>query len=214
MNDEDSFMQFEYMFFSPLEVMIEETSQGVALIKGTLLVEGVSRNGNLYTVDEMENISKQAIGKSIFFGVKNGVNPNTGLPAKNLHDDSPENKIGKITETVLDPIKRRIKFIAQIMNTKKFPDIISKVKAGWGVSIGGFVTKARYVLNEAKKLCLKIQDMVVEHVTLIDPSIIRGQDEAKVEDVHIQETMIFDVPKTTIVFVIDSRDVKGGEVIS
>lgn len=211
--DDEPFMQFEYMFFSPLEVMIEETSQGVALIKGTLLVEGISRNGNLYTVDEMENIAKQAVGKPIFFGVKNGINPNTGLPAKNLHNDEPENKVGKITETFLDPIKRRINFVAQIMNTEKFPDIIKKIKAGWGVSIGGFVTKAKYVLNEAKKLCLKIQDMVVQHVSLVDPTIIRGQDEAKVEDVHIQETMVFDMPKTTIVFVIDSRDVKGGEVV-
>jgi hypothetical protein len=192
MTKDETFMQFPYLFFSPVEIMVEETDQGVALIKGTLLVEGISRNGNLYTIDEMENIAEQAKGKPIYFGVKNGINPNTGLPARNLHDDSEPNKVGKILSATLDAVKRKIFFVAEVVNTTKFPDIIKKIRAGWGVSIGGFVTKAKYVLNEAKKVCLQIQNMVVEHVSLIDPSVIRGQDEAQVENVHVQECMIFE----------------------
>ncbi len=200
MTENETFMQFPYLFFTPVEIMVEETEHGVALIKGTLLVEGTSRNGNLYTVDEMQNIADQAIGKPIFYGVKDGINPNTGLPAKNLHDDSPTNKVGKIIDATLDAIKRKIFFVAEVVNTSTFPDITKKIKAGWGISIGGFVTKAKYVLNAAKKVCLQIQNMVVEHVSLVDPSIIRGQDEAQVENVHVQECMIFEnVPEIHLI---------------
>jgi hypothetical protein len=206
----DGYMSFRFEFVTPVSVSVEETSQGVALIKGTLLVEGMSRNGNLYTIEEMENIAHQAEGKPIHFGVKEGVNPNTGKWSKNLHDDSDNTRIGKIISTTLDWINRKITFIAEVVNTPMFPDIINKVKAGWGISIGGFVQKAKWVLNKAKQICLKIEDMVVEHVSLIEPSIIRGQDEAKVEAVNVQETMTFDIPARKH-FVIDSRGIKSVE---
>jgi len=200
MSEDKTFMQFPYIFFTPVEIMVEETEHGVALIKGTLLVEGVSRNGNLYTVDEMENIAEQAKGVPIYFGVKDGINPNTGLPTKNLHADDSENKVGKIIDATLDAIKRKIYFVAEVVNTAKFPDITKRIRAGWGVSIGGFVTKAKYVLNAAKKVCLQIQNMVVEHVALVDPTVIRGQDEAQVENVRVQECMVFeDVPQIHLV---------------
>lgn len=201
-------MNFDFEFFTPLEMMVEETDSGIALIKGTLLVEGVSRNGNLYTIDEMQHIADEAIGKEIHYGVKTGINPNTGKVSKNLHDDSEQSKIGKIISTAIDFIKRRITFVGEIANTPEFPDIISKVKAGWGISVGGVVETAKYVLNEAKQICMKIENMIVKHVSLVDPSIIRGQDEAKVESVAVQETMVFDMePQTFHINVVSGKGV-------
>ena len=187
-------MEFPYVFYSPVEITVEETSQGVAMIKGTLLVEGLSRNKNLYTIEEMAGIAKRAEGVPMYYGTKKDINPNTGLPTKNLHADDEPNRIGRIIKTVLDVINRKITFIAEVANTSNYPDIISKIKSGWGVSIGGFVTKANWVFDKVKGLCMKIQNLTVEHVQLIDPSVVRGQDAAQVEDVSIQECMIMDMP--------------------
>lgn len=187
-------MEFPYLFYTPVEITIEETTQGVAMLKGTLLVEGLSRNKNIYTIEEMQSIAKRAEGVPMYYGVKDDINPNTGMPSKNLHADDSENRIGKIIKTAFDAIKRKITFIAEVANTPKFPDIIKKIKSGWGVSIGGFVTKAHWVVDKVKGLCMKIHDMTVEHVQLVDPSVVRGQDEAKVEDVSIQECMVMDPP--------------------
>jgi hypothetical protein len=183
-------MKFSFEFKSP--IIVQETAQGRAIISGTLLIEGISRNKNVYEIEEMENIANRAIGVPMYYGVKEDINPNTGLMAKNLHDDSESNKIGRIIKTTLDKINRKITFIAEVVNTAKFPDLIKRIKSGWGVSVGGFVTKANWVVDKIKGLCMKIKDMVVEHVALVEPSIVRGQDEAKVESVAIQETMTFD----------------------
>lgn len=192
-------MEFAYTFYTPVSITVEETSQGVAMLKGTLLVEGFSRNKNLYTIEEMEGIAKRAEGVPMYYGVMQDINPNTGLPVKNLHADVESNRIGRILKTALDKINRKITFIAEVANTPNFPDIISKIKAGWGVSIGGFVTKANWIVDAVKGLCMKIKNMTVEHVQLIDPSVVRGQDAAKVEDVSIQECMIMDMPLPKLV---------------
>ena len=46
---------------------VTETARGKAIIKGTLLIEGLSKNGNLYTIEEMKSIAKRTVGKSLFF---------------------------------------------------------------------------------------------------------------------------------------------------
>lgn len=202
------YMEFSFQFISPIELMIEETEQGVALISGTLLVEGESKNHNLYTIDEMEHIAKETEGKPLYFGTKAGINPNTGKWTQQLHANDEPNRVGRIIQTIFDTVNRKIRFIAEVVNTPEFPDITSKIKAGWGVSIGGRVMKAKYVLNKLKELCVKIENMVVEHVSLIPPEIVRGQDEAKVENVAIQECMIFEKPVKKVIFIIEGKGVK------
>lgn len=195
---DEGFMVFPFNFISPVNIEIEEVSQGVALIKGILLVEGISRNKNLYTIEEMESIAERTIGVPIHFGVTTKINPNTGLLTKNLHDDSNESQVGKILQTFLDKINRKITFIGEVVNTEQFPDLISKIRKGWGISVGGFVTKANYVVDKIKGIVLKIKDLIVEHVTIVPPTIVRGQDEAQIDSVNIQETMIFGFPEEII----------------
>jgi hypothetical protein len=194
-------ISFEFEFQSSLKVGIEESSSGSAIIEGTLLSEGISRNGNVYTIEEMENIAKQAEGVTIFYGTKTGINPKTGVICTTLHNNDDDQKIGKVIKTTLNKLSKKIHFIAEVFNTANHPDMIAQIKAGWGVSIGGFVTKAEYIKDAFGRMLLKVKDMIVNHLQVIPPTTIRGMDSAKIDSVNVQETyqeiqecMMFDLP--------------------
>lgn len=191
-------MDFPFNFISPIDIKIEETSNGVAIIEGTLLKEGVSRNGNLYTIEDMENIAEKARGVQINFGVVRKIDDTFGALVKTLHDETESAVVGKIMETFIDAKDRAIKFIGHVVNTDKYPDIINRIKAGWGVSIGGWAKKAMYIPHKLRGMVLKIKDMLVTHVQLVPPNIVRGQAAAQVEKVHVQEVMIFQIPPIII----------------
>lgn len=204
-------MCFPFNFLTPVEVTVEETLAGVAMITGTLLVEGLTRNKHLYTIQEMVKIAKSAEGVPIFAGIMTKIDPNTGLRAKNMHANVKPNKVGKIIKTVFNKAKRKIKFWAEVVNTKKFPTLIQEIKTGWGISIGGMAHGARWVFKKfgkVRKLVLDIRDMVVNHVQLIPPTVTRGQKEAKVESVSIQETMTFTIVRNINITVKDGSGVK------
>lgn len=195
---EEGMFMFPFEYISPAQVSIEESAVGVAIISGTLLSEGISRNGNLYTVEEMEHIAHQGEGIPIYVGTKTGFDQNTGLRCKNLHDRKEDNCVGEIMRTVFDPISRKIKFWAKIFNTEKYPDLIEKVKtSGWGVSIGGIATKAKHIIDGiTNKIVTKIMGLELNHVQLLAPNEVRGMDSARVENVQVQESMIFyEMPK-------------------
>lgn len=176
---------------------VTETKKGKAIISGTLLVEGLSKNGNLYSIEEMKGIAKRTVGKPLYYGVTTKINPNTGLLCKNLHDNNEENRIGKILRTIWSKTKRKVRFIAEVWNTATHPNLINRLKSGFGVSIGGYVVNAvRSFDRLLRRNILKIKDLVVEHVQIVPPSVVRGQDEAKIEDIEIQETMVFRSPKS------------------
>ena len=181
---------FPFEFRTPLTIIQEAKKEGVALIQGTLLAEGVSRNGNLYTIEEMERIAKQAEGTPIYYGTMTKIDPQTGMIIRNAHANIPENKVGRIIKAWLDRKARKIRFIAEVVNTPKFPDIIKKIKSGWGISIGGIATKAKYVMDKIGRILLKVLGLKLNHVQLLSPSTLRGMQSAKVEKVQIQETMI------------------------
>jgi len=195
MNNEE--MNFTFEFTSPMEVDVAETAIGVAIIKGTLLSEGISRNGNLYTLDQMEKIAKTVEGAPIFYGTMANSIMN-GVPVKNAHANIEPNLVGQIMQTFLDPIAKKIRFIAKLFSTEQFPHLIEEVKQGWGVSIGGR-GKARFVLDALGRILTKIFDLTVNHVQLLRPETPRGQESAQVESAEpkeIQESMIFyELPK-------------------
>jgi len=185
-------MVFPFEFISPVEYAVEESAAqraGVAIISGTLLREGVSRNGNVYTIDEMENIAKQVIGTPIYYGVMKKRDPNTGLMMKDKHANIEENRIGKIIDCVFNKTKRIIKFMAEIVNTESHPHIIEEVKQGWGISIGGIATKAKLVVDEAMRILTKIIGLELNHVQLLPPDKPTGVEGCQVENVEVQESM-------------------------
>jgi hypothetical protein len=196
-------MVFDWQFISPTQIDVEESSLGVAIISGTLLAEGISKNGNLYTLDEMENIARSAEGVPIYVGITTKIDPNTGLLTKNMHQNSDEHRVGKILQTIFDKVARKIKFIAELVNTALHPTIVEEVKKGWGISIGG-KGNASYILDSLGRLLTKIIGLKMNHVQLLPPEVIRGQDDAQVESntqpKEFQESMIFyDIPKPEIV---------------
>lgn len=180
---------FPFEFIAPTEVEIEETSKGVAIIKGIMLREGVSTNGNVYTVDEMENIAKQAENMPIYVGTRSKIDPNLGIKRDNMHDNTESHCVGRIISAIFDKAKRVIRYIAEIVNTSRFPKIIEEVKAGWGISIGG-KADAKVVIDKARRILYKITNMILSHIQLLEPHVKLGQDEARVQNVEIQETMI------------------------
>jgi hypothetical protein len=76
MTEIEESMSFGFECISPLFLEIEESAIGVAMVTGTLLSEGVSRNGNQYTLDMMEQIAETAKGVPIYFGTCTRINPN------------------------------------------------------------------------------------------------------------------------------------------
>jgi len=192
-------MRFPFEFISPTVVTIEESSTGVAMISGTLLAEGISRNGNVYTVSEMKKIAKQAVGMPIYVGTMTKLDTNLGIRRKGMHANVEPNRVGKIISAVFNKIARKIKYWAELVNTKAHPKIIEEVKSGWGISIGGVATKARMILDHFGRILTKVLGMKLTHIQLLPPKVVRGQDAACVEGVEIQESMIFyDVPEPTI----------------
>lgn len=199
---EEEFKIFSWEFVSPTQIDIEETSQGVAIIKGTLISEGVSKNGNVYSIDEMEKLAKTAEDAPIYFGTMDKYDPDVGLMKKNAHANVKTNLVGKIMSAIYDAISRKVRFIAQIMNTDKFPNLIEEVKSGWGISIGG-KAKGQLMLDQFGRMLTKIKDMIVNHVQLLRPEVARGQEAAQVEGepepTEIQESFTFyEVPQPNV----------------
>lgn len=182
------FFNFEFKSKST-EVTIEETESGKrALIQGTMLREGISGNGFLYTIEEMQNIAKQAEGVPIYIGSCTKIDENYGIMRDGKHDNTEPNKVGRIISAVFDPIKRVIRYLAEIVNTKAHPRVIEEVKAGWGVSIGG-TADANLVLDKVGRLFYKVSGMIFKHLQLLAPNVALGQNEARVEGVEVQESL-------------------------
>lgn len=193
MTEIEESMRFDFEFTSPLSFDIEESAIGVAMVTGTLLSEGISRNGNQYTLDMMDQIAQTAIGAPIFFGTTTRVNPNTGLLTRNMHLKEAYAQIGEITETWIDKVARKIKFRAHIIGNENFPNLISEIKKGWGVSIGG-KGFGKVFFDVAGRKITKILSMIVNHVQLLSPDMPIGVDDARIETTEpkvIQESMMW-----------------------
>lgn len=188
-------MNFSFEFTSPIIVRVEESvpdadGRRVAIIEGTLLREGVSANSNLYTVEELEAIAMQGNDADIpiYYGTTIKIDPNDGRLKKGMHANMDDNQVGSLMQTIFDSANRAIHFFAKVWDTPKFPDLISRIKSGWGVSIGGMAHNAKLVLTDAGQILTKIAGMDLSHVQLIDPSARRGMASAQVEKITIEET--------------------------
>jgi hypothetical protein len=157
-------------------ISVEESAEKKTIISGTLLREGTSRNGNIYTLENLEEAANSAVGVPLFYGTQSYTN-------KHIKDRP---AIGKIIRTFLDKATRTVKFWAQVDDK----DIAKKVAKGWAVSIGGKSFGAEYILDEAGKIFTKLRNLVLNHVQLFDNAAIAGVVGAGVEKV-VSETMEF-----------------------
>jgi len=160
-----------FVFQSPMEVT--ETLPKKTIIKGTLLSEGMSKNGRMYSIETLEKLDGLS-DIPIFVG--------TG---KNNQHSKASGVIGKIVKTIFDKVARKVRFIAEIFNKS----IAESVKRGWGISIGG-KGKGQILLDTLGRLITKVKSIILDHVQLLLPTTERGQESAQVETV-INETMTF-----------------------
>ena len=180
-------MKTLFKFENSSNIRIFETKEDSMVISGTMLVAGISTNNRLYEVSELENIAKNMVNKPVYHGLKRVIENGK---ARTVHDDNPENRVGTVIKTFLNRKLGRIRFLAEIWNTRKYPNLINEVRSGWGVSVGGRVKNAEFIRDKVKGLVMRIKNMIVEHLALVKPSISTGFKSAKVEKIG-EVTMSF-----------------------
>ena len=171
----------EFVVTGPLE--IEETFQSRALLSGIFLkLDSATKNGNEYQVEEGQQIANGLVGMPVYFGAD---------PFTNKHIKNPENQVGRVIKTLFDKAAKIIKGTIEIFNTKTFPDIVQRVKNGWGFSIGGkaAILQKTGLINQIGRAIKRVFGMKPNHLQLLEPIVPRGQEEAAVDDVNLQETL-------------------------
>lgn len=199
-----SAMEYDYEFVvvGPLEV--EETltvQQGgkevpvKAILSGIFLrLDHVTGNGREYQSEEGGTIAASLIGMPVYFGAKLGIDP-VSLKVGFRHIKKAPNMVGRVIRSIYNKANKTIKGAVEVWNTAVFPNLVSKLKKGWGFSIGGRVRsfldtgKINEYGNEVKKAI----GMIANHMQLLAPKIPRGQKEAQVEDIQaVEEALMFD----------------------
>lgn len=168
-------------YFSPLE--IEEAGR-TKFVTGTLITSGISRNGFYYDSDNLQEIADSVVGVPIYYGTTTKVNPNTGQLASNMHKNFGE-AVGKIVSAIVQGAK--IKFRAEI-----FESFASKVRRGWGVSIGAKAL-GQHLIDAVGRVITKLFNIEVNHVQLLAPDCQRGVEDAQVE--NVEESLWFEQPR-------------------
>jgi len=187
--------EFKYNFVITSPIEIEETFGDRVIISGVVLkLNSVTGNGREYLVEEGEQIARSLQGMPIYYGAKKVIEPASSRVGYKHQKGEPYH-VGRVFKTVFDRAKKVIRAWAEVWNTKRFPDLISRIKRGWGFSIGGAVKKfiPTGKINKYKNPIVKAIGMVANHLQLLSPDIPRGQQEAKVEEIKpIEETITFD----------------------
>jgi len=179
----------EFNFTSPL--IIEETTKDYVMVEATLLKEGVSKNGHLYTVQETDfkNVAKTAIGKPIYFGT-NIFGEHKAPPIKGTflqrHSGtfSEVKPVGKIVKAWFESHGRKVKAKLKIWE----PTLMKRIREGFKVSVRGIFNKFRKVLFGGKK-AIQIIGLKIKDVQLLKPSTTVGVSGAKVDKV-LEESMV------------------------
>lgn len=167
-------MSVEYRFeiTSPIEVTEAETNK--LILRGKFIRLAMpTKNGRIYQVEEAEQIVKDLKDMPVFFGAD----------AKGLHILDEVHKIGRVIEVVYDKVKEMIYGAVEVINTKLFPDLLSKIKIGWGLSIGGAVRAFKFTgkFNEKFQPIVHALGMKASHIALLEPQTKRGDIAAQVE---------------------------------
>ena len=182
---------FEFTATGPLE--IEETYSDRAILNGTFLrLNSVTGNGREYQMEEGDSIATGLIGMPVFYGIN---------PFTNKHRKTKEFEVGRVFKTLFDKVSGLIKGSIEVWKTDKFPDLINRIKKGWGFSIGGKAMDMRPtgLLNKLGRAVMKVVGMKPNHLQLIEPHVNRGQQEAQVEGegdiqetIPVEESLMFD----------------------
>lgn len=176
-------MEYNFVITSPIQV--EESFSDKLVLSGIALkLDSVTKNGRIYRVEEGEEIANGLVGMPIFYGT---------TAVTNEHDK--KDPVGKVIKTALDVATNTIRAWFEVWNNSRFPDLISRIKQGWGLSIGGVAVdmKETGLVTELGKAVKKVLGMKPNHLQLLEPFTPRGQAAAQVETVTpIEESLAFD----------------------
>lgn len=193
--------EYDFVVVGPLEVeetlTVQQGGKNVpvkAILSGTFLkLANITANGREYLSEEGGTIAASLIGMPVYFGAKFGIDP-ISLKVGFKHLKKARNMVGRVVRSIFDKAKNLIKGAVEVWNTPVFPNLISKIKKGWGFSIGGRVRNFLDTgkINEYGNAVKRAIGMVANHMQLLAPQIPRGQQAAQVEDVKaVEETVMF-----------------------
>jgi len=185
---------FEFTFKSPL--ILEESFKDYVMVEATLLTEGRSTHGFLYTVPDADFnlVAESAVDKNVYFGVDvfgqhKAPSANKGEVWLQSHNDSVSGDnvepVGKIVKSWFDRLARRVKAKIKIWDTS----LMSKIRKGFKISIRGLFDKFKDVFHNGQ-LSRKVFGLRIKDVQIVPPEKGVGVKGAKVEKI-LEETMDF-----------------------
>jgi len=170
-------IEYNFTITTPIEVF-ESLGPNKVRVGGTFIrLEVPTKNGRIYQVQEAEQIAKDLMGKAVYIHA----DPTTGL-----HYNKDDMLVGQIASVIIDKAKKLIRGFIDIWNTPKFPNLISRIKKGWGFSIGGVVQKylSTGKFNERMMPIVHALGMRANHIQLLEPQEKRGDPAAMVDEVE------------------------------
>lgn len=186
-------MDYHFIVVTPLSV--EETHSDRVMLSGVFLrLDSATANGREYISTEGKTIAESLVGMPVYYGAKFVVDPQS-LKAGWKHIKEQSAHVGRVIKAVYDNAKKVIKGVIEVWNNEKFPSLVSKIKKGFGFSIGGIIQKfiPTGKINSLGNPVVKAVGMEANHLQLLPPKIPRGQKEARVEEVKpVEETVMFD----------------------
>ena len=161
--------------------------------EATLLSEGVSVNGKLYTVEETDfnGVAQSALGKKIYFGINvfgehNAPKIKGTFLQKHTYTFNKQAKaVGKIMKSWFDKATRKVKAKLKIWE----PSLIHRIREGFKVSVRGIFNRFRRVLYGGKK-AIQVMGLKIKDIQLLEPTTKTGIKGAQVERI-LEETMSF-----------------------
>jgi len=183
---------FEFKFESPL--ILEETFKDYVMVEATLLTEGRSTKGYLYTVDDanFNMVAETAVGKPIYHGI-NVVGEHKAPKLKGVYlkghsgiFDENAVAVGKVVKSWFDILTRKVKAKLKIWDK----DLIHRIKKGFKVSVRGVFDRFKNVIHKGQN-AMKVFGLKIKDIQLVEPSTKVGVRGAQVEKV-LEETMSFE----------------------
>ena len=153
----------------------------------------------MYQVQEAEEIASGLRGKPVYIHADEA----------GLHYNDDKHLIGKVVNTTIDTVNKVIKGIVEIWNNSKYPNLLSRIKEGWGFSIGGVLEKIIPTgkFNDRLKPIVHAIGMRANHLQLLEPQEKRGDPAAMVDGmIPVMESLQID-PEPDL---ITADDMTGG----
>lgn len=170
----------EIEFINEISEPLEEV-QGIpigdnfTIFETVAITKGISMNGRLYTVEILEEITKQLKGLPVMYG-------SVITPIGMKHQTETEHVVGEVLNSWFNRGKNRVECRVKVMNTHEHPDVRDKINAGIlkFVSIGGHAN-----LEETYEDYRAVTEIRLNHLSLV---AVPGDLKAKIFNI-IQENV-------------------------